>query len=172
MTTRQEFSERAPDYSKTGTSDRFESGSPQSFPRSTAMFSGQTSLGGVLVVDDEPDMRRVVRITLEKAGYHVLEAEDGEDAIRVLTRGEYPLLVDTIITDIRMPNINGVEAISFFQKEYPSIPVIVLTAHPDMDMAIGFMTKGIVDYLVKPIEGEKLKSTVARAVEQRRITFM
>ena len=144
----------------------------RAFSRSTAMGGHEKSLGGILVVDDEPDVRRVVRITLEKAGYHVLEAEDGEEAIKVLSSGEHPLLVDTIITDIRMPKINGVEAINFFQKEYPSIPLIVLTAYPDLDMATGFMTKGIVDYLVKPVEGEKLKATVSRAVEQRQITFM
>jgi len=156
----------------TGTSDMSQSVSHQSFQRSTAMGSGKKSLGGVLVVDDEPDVRRVVRITLEKAGYHVLEAEDGEEAIKVLSSGEHPLLVDTIITDIRMPKVNGVEAISFFQKQYPSIPLIVLTAYPDLDMATGFMSHGIVDYLVKPVEGEKLKTTVARAIENRQITFM
>jgi len=147
-------------------------GVKRTFDRSTAIWGQKESLGGILVVDDEPDVRRVVRITLEKAGYDVLEAENGKDAIEVLSSGEHPLLVDTIITDIRMPKINGVEAISFFQKEYPSIPLIVLTAHPDLEMAIGFLGTGVVDYLVKPVEGNKLKTTVARAVEQRQISFM
>ena len=172
MTPNPQSSDHTKHQSMTGTSDMSQPSPQQSFQRSTAMGSGKKSLGGVLVVDDEPDVRRVVRITLQKAGYHVLEAEDGEDAKRVLSSGENPLLVDTIITDIRMPKVNGVEAISFFQKEYPSIPLIVLTAHPDLDMATGFMSHGIVDYLVKPVEGEKLKSTVARAVENRQINFM
>ena len=68
-------------------------------------------LGRVLVVDDEENVRKIVRLTLTKAGYDVEEAEDGGKAIEVLNTGENPLMVDVIICDIRMPRINGVEAI-------------------------------------------------------------
>lgn len=144
---------------------------PENPARSAAMFPDRSSLGSVLVVDDEPDVRKVIRMTLEKTGYHVLEAEDGEQAIKVLNRGENPILVDTIITDIRMPKINGVEAITYFQREYPSMPLVVLTGYPDLDMATSFMKQGIVDYLVKPVEKEKLKTTVAKAIEQRQLSW-
>ena len=142
-----------------------------SAPRSSAMFSGCSSLGSVLVVDDEPDVRKVIRMTLEKSGYHVIEAEDGDQAIKALNHGENAILVDTIITDIRMPKINGVEAITYFQKEYPSMPLVVLTGYPDLDMATSFMRQGVVDYLVKPVEKEKLKATVAKAIEQRQLSW-
>ena len=133
------------------------------------LFGSQSGNGRIMVVDDEPDIRKVVRMTLEKAKYEVLEAEDGEKAIQLLNTGENRLMLDVIICDIRMPKINGVEAISYFLKEYPRVPLIVLTGFPDTDMATSFLRKGVVDYLVKPVEGEKLKEAVAKAMEQRAI---
>ena len=133
------------------------------------MFSGHTTKGLVLVVDDEPDIRKVVRMTLTRAGYDVIEAEDGEKAIEVINEGENPLLVDVIAIDIRMPKINGIEAIAYFQQQYPRVPLIVITAFPDMEMAIGLLKNGIVDYLVKPTEKENLLNSVAKAIEQRKL---
>lgn len=132
-----------------------------------AMFGGHKTNGLVLVVDDEPDVRKVVRMTLEKSGYDVIEAEDGEKAIEAIHQGENPLMLDVIISDIRMPKINGVEAINYFQQQWPRVPLIVLTGFPDMEMATGFLNKGIVDYLVKPVEKEKLIKSVATAMEKR-----
>lgn len=132
-----------------------------------AMFGGHKTNGLVLVVDDEPDVRKVVRMTLEKAGYDVIEAEDGEKAIQEVQKGENPLMLDVIISDIRMPKINGVEAINYFQQQYPRVPLIVLTGFPDMEMATEFLKQGIVDYLVKPVEKEKLIKSVATAMEKR-----
>ena len=134
-----------------------------------AMFSGHKSNGRVLIVDDEPDVRKIVNMTLTKAGYDVIEAEDGEKAIQEVQEGENPLLLDVIISDIRMPKINGVEAINYFQQQWPRVPIIVLTGFPDMEMATGFLKQGIVDYLVKPVEKEKLIGAVAKAIEQREI---
>ncbi len=137
--------------------------------KSAAMFSGRESEGLVLVVDDEPDVRKVVRMTLEKAGYDVLEAEDGEKAIEAIKKGEHSILLSLIITDIRMPNMNGIDVINYFRKEWPSIPLMVLTAFPDLDMAIAMLRHGVVDYLVKPVEAEKLRASVAYAFEQRQV---
>lgn len=137
--------------------------------KTAAMFGGETSNGLVLVVDDEPDVRKVVRMTLEKAGYDVIEAEDGEKAMEAIRKDENPLLLDVVIMDIRMPKVNGVEAISFFQQQFPRVPIIVLTGFPDVEMATSFLQRGIVDYLVKPVEAEKLKAAVAKAMEQREI---
>ena len=133
------------------------------------MFGGRTSNGLILVVDDESDVRKVVQMTLMKAGYDVIEAEDGEQAIQVINEGENPLLVDVIVIDIRMPKIDGVEAIHYFQQQYPRVPLIVLTAFPDMEMAIGLLKKGIVDYLLKPTEKENLLNSVAKAMERRKL---
>jgi two-component system, chemotaxis family, chemotaxis protein CheY len=127
------------------------------------------SLGTVLVVDDEESIRKISRLTLTKAGYEVIEAENGEKAIEVLNTGENPLNVDVILCDIRMPKINGVEAIHYFRTQYPSVQIIVQTGFPDLNLATSLMKQGIVDYLVKPVEKEKLLAAVAKAAEQRTI---
>ena len=137
--------------------------------QSAGMFSGRESEGLVLVVDDEPDVRKVVRLTLEKAGYDVLEAEDGAKAIEEIKQGENSLLLNLIITDIRMPNMNGIDVINYYRKEWPSVPLIVLTGFPDLDMATSMLQHGVVDYLVKPVEAEKLRASVAKALEQRKV---
>lgn len=137
--------------------------------KSGFFMSGPACNGRVLVVDDEPDIRKVVRMTLQKAGYEVIEAENGEKAIEAINTGENRLLLDVLVCDIRMPKINGVEAIAYFQQEWPRVPIIVLTGFPDTDMATSFLRSGVVDYLVKPVEGEKLRMAVARAMEQREL---
>jgi two-component system chemotaxis response regulator CheY len=123
----------------------------------------------VLVVDDEPLVRQVVRMTLEKAGYDVLEAENGEQAIEAINSNENPLVLDVVICDIRMPRINGVEAIEYFQRQYPHVPLIVLTGYPDTGMAVSFMRHGVVDYLVKPVNAERLRTAVTEAMAQRNL---
>jgi two-component system chemotaxis response regulator CheY len=140
--------------------------------KSAGMFSGSKSEGLVLVVDDEPDVRKIVRMTLAKAGYDVIEAEDGEKAIAQIKEGEHPLTVDCMVTDIRMPNMNGVEAIKWFQQQFPRVPIIVLTGFPEVEMATEMLRLGVIDYLVKPVEGEKLKAAVAKAIEQRSVHGM
>jgi two-component system chemotaxis response regulator CheY len=75
--------------------------------------------------------------------------------------------VDVILCDIRMPKINGVEAIQYFRTQYPSVQIIVQTGFPDLNLATSLMKQGIVDYLVKPVEKEKLLAAVSKAAEQR-----
>jgi two-component system chemotaxis response regulator CheY len=70
-----------------------------------------------------------------------------------------------------MPKINGVQAIDYFQREYPHVPLIVLTGYPETDMAVSFMRNGVADYLVKPVEAEKLKAAVAKAMERRQVAW-
>ena len=132
--------------------------------KSAGMFSGRVSEGLVLVVDDEPDVRKVVRITLEKAGYDVLEADDGIKAIEEIKKSENSLLLNLIITDIRMPNRDGIDVINYYRKKFPSVPLIVLTTFPDPDMATAMLQQGVVEYLVKPVEAGKLRTSVAKAL--------
>jgi two-component system chemotaxis response regulator CheY len=76
-------------------------------------------------------------------------------------------MVDVVICDIRMPKINGLEAITYFRRQYPSVPVIVLTGYPDIQLATDLLKQGVVDYLVKPVERDKLVACVERAMERR-----
>ncbi len=126
--------------------------------------------GRVLVIDDESEVRRIIRFALEKQGYDVVEAPDGEKAIEVIRAGDNPLLTDVIICDVRMPKINGVEAIAFFREQFPSVPIIVLTGYPDMQLATSFIKQGVVEYLVKPVEKEKLVEVVDKAMSNRNLT--
>lgn len=139
--------------------------------KSDLFFGALTGNGRILVVDDEPSVRAVVRMTLEKAGYEVLEAENGEKAIEAINTGENRLVLDAVICDIRMPKTNGVQAIDYFQREYPHVPLIVLTAYPETQMAVSFIRNGVADYLIKPVEAKKLQAAVARAMEQRQLAW-
>ncbi|MFQ5444709.1 MAG: response regulator [Nitrospinales bacterium] len=120
--------------------------------------------GRILVVDDEDDVREVLRLHLEGAGYNILEAENGEVAINVLRSEDNMVNVGLILCDIRMPKVNGVECVEFLRKEAPGIPVVVVTGYPDTEMATSFLKKGVKDYLVKPVEKEKLLDVVGRLV--------
>ena len=120
--------------------------------------------GRILIVDDEAQVRKPIRISLESAQYEVVEAEDGEQAIQLLQSGDNPLLVDTILCDIRMPKINGTEAIQYFRSEFPSVPVVVLSGYPDVELAVSLLKQGVVDYLVKPVGKDKLLEVVKKAV--------
>jgi len=121
----------------------------------------------ILILDDEEDIRTVIRRQLSGTQYEVLEAENAEEAMRLL--GENALTVDVIITDVRMPKISGVEAVDYFRRNHPTTPIIVLTGFPDMDLAVDFMKEGVADYLVKPVEKEKLIEAVEKAAHQRKI---
>ncbi len=122
------------------------------------------SLGRILVVDDEADVRKSVRLVLTKAGYEVREAEDGEKAITQIRSNDNPFKVSLIICDIHMPKVNGMEAIAYFRQEFPSVPVIVLTGEPEIAGATHLFKLGIVDYLEKPISPEKLTQVVHKSV--------
>jgi two-component system chemotaxis response regulator CheY len=116
-------------------------------------------------VDDELPIRKPIRIALLQAGYEVVEAGDGGEAITALGDGDNPLTVDAILCDIRMPRINGIDAIHFFRTHFPSIPVIVLTGYPDCDLAITLMKMGVRDYLVKPVSRQDLLRVLKCAVD-------
>ena len=139
--------------------------------KSDLFFGACTGNGRILVVDDEPSIRTVVRMILEKAGYEVLEADNGESAIETINTGENRLMLDAVICDIRMPKINGLEALAYFRRAYPHVPLIVLTGYPDTEMAISCLRDGVVDYLVKPVDGRRLKAAVEKAMEQREMAW-
>jgi len=125
------------------------------------------SEGRILVIDDEENVRKTIRLTLTKAGFDVVEAEDGEKGIKAMRSGDNPLMVDAIFCDIFMPKINGMEAISFFLQQFPSVPVVVITGQPDIQKQTTLFKGGnVVDYLVKPVEAEKIVKVAKKAMTQ------
>ena len=129
--------------------------------------TGNGRPGRVLIVDDIAAVRKPISMTLAHASYEVVEAESGEQAIRLAQDVQHPLAVDVVICDIRMTPGDGVETIAFFRRRYPAIPVVALTAYPDVELAVSLMRQGVVDFLVKPVLQEELLMVVKRAVEQR-----
>ena len=120
----------------------------------------------ILIVDDEAEILKTFDLQLEGTIYDVIEAEDGEQAIEVL-KNENILEVVVIICDVRMPKVNGVEAVAYFQENYANIPVIMLTGFPDVQLAVDFMKGGVVEFLVKPVEKDKLVEAVRKAARER-----
>ncbi|HJR77672.1 MAG TPA: response regulator [Nitrospiraceae bacterium] len=125
--------------------------------------------GRVLVVDDEISIRMPIRRSLLQAGLEVVEADDGHAAITALRAGDNALMVDAVLCDIRMPKIDGTDLIPYLRVKYPSIPIIVLTGYPDIDLAVRLMKVGVRDYLVKPASKQDLLQALMNAVDHHTI---
>ena len=126
--------------------------------------NASSTKGKILIIDDESEVREVLRLHLESANYNVIEATDGEEGVNMMKSGSNLLQVGMIICDIRMPKVNGIEAIDFLKNNAPSIPIIVVTGYPDSDLAVSLLKKGVKDYMVKPIEKAKLLEKVAEVL--------
>ena len=115
---------------------------------------------GVLAVDDSKTMRDMVGFTLRGAGYDVVEAEDGQDAISVLGADR----VDLVITDINMPNMDGITLVKTLRSDpnYRSTPILVLTTESDDTKKNEGRAAGATGWLVKPFEPEKLLKVVQK----------
>ncbi len=133
----------------------------------TIIDSAAGTRGRILIIDDEEDVRDILKMHLESAGYKVIEAEDGEDGINKMREGANLLQVGLIITDIRMPKVNGVEAINYLRTNAPSKPILVITGYPDADLAISLLKKGVKEYLVKPIEKKVLLEKVKKVLASK-----
>jgi len=121
--------------------------------------------GTVLVVDDEPNAVKVIDAILSQDGHRVLCSLDAEKAIEMI-RNEN---VDAVITDLKMPKMDGVQFFQHIGETYPDIPVIFLTAYGTVELAVHAVTHGAFYYFVKPPDYNKLRAMVERAIEQRRM---
>ena len=122
----------------------------------------------VLIIDDEADVRAAIRLQLKNTHFEILEAENFEGAQELLR--DNAITVDVIICDVRMPGVDGVEAVANFQRDYPNTPVIVLTGFPDLDLAVDFMKKeDVMDYLTKPVDKDRLIAAVEKAARTHKL---
>jgi DNA-binding NtrC family response regulator len=136
---------------------------------SQASATGNGKLGRVLVVDDIAVVRQSICMALAHAGYEVVEAESGEQAITLAQDVRNPLAVDVILCEIRMSSGNGVEPITFFMQQYPMIPVVALTSYSNVELAVLLMRQGVFDFLIKPVSQEELQRVVDAA---KRLRFL
>ena len=124
------------------------------------------SLGRVLVIDDEAEIRLAVKAVLKKEGYDVIEAEDGEKGVAKAKAGDNPLMLNAIICDLQMPKMGGMDAIPSLRKQFPSCPVIVLSGTATVDKANILFKQGVIEVLSKPIDNKALIAAVKKAVGQ------
>jgi len=115
----------------------------------------------ILVVDDELNMRLVLNAMLKKEGYEVVTASDGLNALKILKEDHCAV----VITDLKMPNLDGMELLYRIVKHYPSIPVIIITAYGTIGTAVDALKKGAFDYITKPFDQEELKNVLSKAVK-------
>src|SRR2546421_12024488 len=119
----------------------------------------------ILLVEDKESLRRVLRLTLERAGYSVTEAADAREAITEI--GQVPHRI--VLTDLRMPHGSGIDVLRAAKNADNDIPVIVMTAYGSIDEAVQAMKDGAHDFLQKPVDSNHLLLLVERALEQSRL---
>jgi len=117
----------------------------------------------VLVVDDEPNLRRVLGAQLSRDGYEVHAVADGEAALRILQE-QY---VDVVITDLRMPRLDGLELLRRALALEPELPVVIITAHGTVDNAVAALKSGAFDYITKPFDQNEVRNVVRKALRTR-----
>lgn len=116
----------------------------------------------ILIVDDELNIRRILQMAFDKAGYDAVTAEDGRTALMELEKQRF----DAVITDVTMPGMTGYELQRLINEVAPEIPVIIMTAFGTIPQAVAAIRNGAFEYITKPFDLEHLKKVVASAVDQ------
>jgi DNA-binding NtrC family response regulator len=117
--------------------------------------------GRILVVDDDPSLRRVLQVQLEQEGYEVAVTASAQQTLSVLQLRQF----DLVITDLKMPGMSGLELLKHARLQYPNTIIIMLTAFGTVDTAVEAMKAGAYDYLTKPVHQDEMSVVVRRALE-------
>jgi signal transduction histidine kinase len=121
----------------------------------------------ILLVDDDADCREFVAIALEQEGMQVIQAEDAEQAVSILSEQQF----DAVTTDKNLPGMDGIGLIRHIRESYGDLPVILITGHGSIGSAVDAFKFGAQDYLLKPLEdGEDLVHALSRAIEHHRLS--
>jgi len=124
------------------------------------------SKGRVLVVDDEADVRRSVRLILTKAGYDVDEAEHPEAGATMVKTGANRTPLGAIITDLSMPTVNEIIVIPYLHSQFPACPIIVLSGSKMLERSTTLFKQADVQWLSKPINQEQLLGAMKKAIKE------
>jgi signal transduction histidine kinase len=124
--------------------------------------------GSVLVVDDDPAVLDSSSLLLKEFGYHVVSSSSAEDAMERFQTND----IDTVVTDIVMPSMSGIELLRQIHDIAPTTPVILMTAYADMEKVIGAIKIGAFDFIIKPFTSELLEHSVSKAVHYSRLMLM
>lgn len=109
-----------------------------------------TTNSHILIIDDEPPLRKTLARVLQQAGFQVTTAENAEQGIAFLETTHF----DLIYMDIRMPGLSGLDALSLIHVRHPTLPLVLFTAQPDLNSAVEALRRGATDYLLKPLKPE------------------
>jgi len=119
----------------------------------------------ILIVDDEKNYLVVLEALLAQEGYEIHASDNGPEALRLFRDSD----IDLVITDMKMPGMNGMELLEACKKARPEVPVIMMTAFGTIEKAVEAMKKGAYDYFTKPFQNEELKLTIRKALENYRL---
>ncbi len=120
----------------------------------------------ILVVDDEKKMRHILQLMLEREGFKAEQAENGKVALAMLKEKRF----DLVITDLKMPEMDGMSLLDEAKKIDPDFPIMVITAYGTIENAVEAMRKGAIDYITKPFEEEEILITVKRCLRISRLS--
>src|ERR1700683_1791295 len=119
----------------------------------------------VLIVDEEPNLRKILSAQLSRDGYDVLTAEDGEKGLAGLREHH----IDLVITDLQMPKVDGMQRLRDGVSEAPHLPFVMITAPGPGDTAVEALKIGAFDYLTKPFDKDEVRQIVAKALKTRQL---
>ena len=120
----------------------------------------------ILIADDEASLRLVLQTALNKVGYEVDTVKNGKEALYMVQKNHY----DIAIFDIRMPEMDGLQAFYEIHKIKPSLPIILMTAFGSSETAVNAMKHGAYDYILKPFNLDEVKIIVSRAIRMQQLT--
>jgi DNA-binding response OmpR family regulator len=127
-----------------------------------------SDMGHILIIDDEPSLRKTMARILQRAGFEVTTAESGEQGLAFLNSME----VDLVYMDLRMPGMAGLDVLNLIQARHPTLPVVLFTAQPDVSSAVEALRRGATDYLLKPLKPEtvieRAKTILSERQKERR----
>ena len=121
--------------------------------------------GTILSIDDNPFIRKTFRRILEREGYEVREADNAHEGLKELRRKN----IDVVLLDVMMPGRSGVDCLADIKREFPNVPVIMISGVKDIGTGVEAMKRGALDYLVKPANRDELLGTVQKAMVERLI---
>ncbi len=120
----------------------------------------------LLIVEDEERMRRLFELVLKPAGYQLLLARSGDEAIQLIQDHDS---LDMIITDLQLGAVSGMQVLEAARQQVPDVPVLIVTGYGTVKSAVEAMQKGAYDYISKPVDNEELKIVIARALQVRQL---
>ncbi len=144
--------------SEEGTGTRFRFTLPLAGQDDQKKMPVPTSRMRILVVDDDPDIRDLLRDRLASEGYSIHTAKDGREAVEILLKG----ITDGVMLDIGIPELDGIEVLSRLRQNDQALPVIIMTAVEALDRALLAMERGAQAYLLKPFDATQLRAVVDR----------